>query len=47
MEQIVYATKNSLNWEALPETIQKLILEVFRITPSYGVHQISKDNDIS
>jgi len=36
------AVKDSLPWEALPETLQKVIIDTFRIEPKYAVHKIQK-----
>lgn len=34
------ADKDSLPWEALPETLQKVIIDTFNIEPKYAVHKI-------
>ena len=39
------AKKNSLPWESLPETIQKVITDTFNITPKYAIRKISKYNN--
>lgn len=36
------ATHNSLPWEAIPETLQKVIIDTFRIKPEYAVYKIWK-----